>query len=249
MLNEKMRILFAALLCLCLSGCILEAGSGENVGAGDGSGGDGGNGGGNGGGDGGDCGDGGDTVGAAGRCDSRLSASNASASVVLGAGCVGCTVVDEANVLTPAIDDLAVVSTALSLLPVGGQSNVGIDVTLNGAQAGTDTNPGFIVSFPDVSTLSLGVAPSIQVSTLTAGVVVDSETYNFGILGNTVGIGALGLVDINNAEVFIGVPATTAYDGLRFEIGGVVANALLTVNVYGACTDGVSGSLDGDSPI
>ena len=240
-MNKTMlAALTAALMSLALSGCILEADSGNNAGV-PGSGGGSGNGG-DGSGD-------GDTVGAAGECQNRLTDAAGAASAITAPLCLGCGVADEGNVLTADPDDLAVLSAAVGAVPLTGQASVGIDVTLTGAQAGTDTNPGFIVSFPDVGALSLGVLPDITISTVTAGEVVDSESYAFGVLQNSIALGALGLLDINNSEVFIGVPATTAYEGLRIELSGLIANALIDVNVHGVCTDGISGSLAGDAPI
>ncbi|MGJ8670393.1 MAG: hypothetical protein ACSHXK_12945 [Oceanococcus sp.] len=249
-MNKTMLFALAAvMMSMGLSACNLNADSGNNAGVpGSSDGGSGGAGDGSGSGDGSGDGDG-DTVGAAGECQNRLADAAGAAAAITTPLCLGCGVADEGNVLTADTDDLAVVTAAVGALPLTGQASVGIDVTLAGAQAGTDTNPGFIVSFPDVSALSAGVLPDLTVSTVTAGEVVDSETYAFGILQNSIALGALGLIDINNAEVFIGVPATTAYDGLRIELTGLVANALIDVNVHGVCTDGISGSLAGDSPI
>lgn len=239
MLASKMvPVLGALVVASALTGCLEAGGSNPAGGGGFGNGGGGNGGGGNGG-----------DVGNAGRCDGRLGSGAGTASGNVGAGCLGCSVTDPANVLSADGNDFATISAAVGLLPVGGLSSVGIDVQLNSAVTPVDRNPGFVISFQDVPTLSVGALPDLTISTLSGGNVVDSETYPFGVLQDSIALGALGLLDINNAEVFLGVPATAQYDGLRVELSGLVANALVNIDVHDVCTDGVSGSISGDFPI
>lgn len=158
--------------------------------------------------------------------------------------CVACSVTDVDNVLTPAFDDFAVVTAnvgALDALPVG--SNIGIDVAYPQLRT-ANNNPGFIVSFPDADLLALGVAPDLTVSTVPGGEVLESASYGFGFF-DTIALDT-PLQDINNAHVIIGVAATQDYDGIRFKLTNLVANALLSIDVFGACGDGIKGSISGD---
>lgn len=224
------RVLAALTISILFAGCNADGGL------------DGGNGGG---------GDGGDNpFGNAGQGFSPIGAGAATAVEDIGAGCVGCTVTMPEAVLSGSTDgDPAIISSSLAVLPVGGVSSVGIRVDLNGQQTPTNRNPGFAVSFPDVSALSVGALPDLSIETLLDGVVQDSQSYPFGIVGDSVAIAGLNLLDVNNAIVFLGVETSQPYDALRITLGGVAANALIDINVHQAYLDGVSGSVSGDFPI
>lgn len=190
---------------------------------------------------------------------------DATTSVATGMGCVACGVSEPDAVVTASLEDVATMSATLSLFPVGGESDVALEVALGKtldptmvlSEEVTDeqgvvtqeavpapNSPGFVVSFPDPSILSAGVLPELLIETLSGGEVLESSSYGFGF-GDGFALGTL-LLDINNAEVYLPVTATQSYDAIRLSLTGTVLNTLLDVDVHAACVNGVGGSISGD---
>ena len=178
-----------------------------------------------------------------------------------GFGCPACSVSNLEAILDPDPDNFATASVNVALLGTGGQSDLDVIVTLPSpldpaAELPLNPNdpsspvfardePGYVISFPDPTLLTLSLAPTIELTTLLDGVVVDGpEFYGFGFFDSL----ALGtpLQDINNARVFLGVPATAPYDAVRLAIYGAAADLLLNIDIHQVGVDGFTGSVSGD---
>ena len=174
----------------------------------------------------------------------------AEVTVTEGPACLICDVETPEAITTLNRQDSARLSMSLGLVPESGLSDLAVTVSLGEAQQpvadqGADAGqPGFLVSFPDVSLLTAAIAPVLNVDALANGEIVETATYGFGFFDRLV-LGLVG-VDINNAQVYLPVEATAPYDALRLSLTGGLATVLLNVDVHAACVAGVGGSISGD---
>lgn len=193
----------------------------------------------------------------------------ATTAVATGMGCLNCSVSEPGAVTTLNQDDAATMSAFLSLLPVGGQSDVSLRVNLALEQdpnvipmteeelddegnvvtpsvplGPAPNTPGFVVSFPDPTIIAAGILPELLIETLKGDEVVENAAFGFGF-GDGFALGSV-LQEINNAEVYLPVQATQPYDAIRLSLTGTVLNLLIDVNVHDACINGVGGSISGD---
>lgn len=201
-----------------------------------------------------------------GQVNLLLSPSVATISSSAGTGCVMCGVTNLEGALDPDPDNFATANLDVALLnALGSQVDMGAEITIsvslagpvnpavplavepgNPASARIEPNqPGFVISFPDISTLSLSLAPAVEVSALSGGeVVAGPESYGFGFFDALVL--ATPLQDINNAQVFLGVPADASYDEIRMTLSGALVDVFLPVNVHQSVLQGFTGSISGD---
>lgn len=198
--------------------------------------------------------------GNAGQINLIVDSELATATWAAGAGCLACNVNNPEGVLDPNPENFATMTVNLATLGAGIDSSLGLSVNFArtvypSVEVPLDANdpesavlpanmPGFVVSFPDVQVASASVSPLITIEALAGEEVVAETTYAFG-LGDSLAVG-LVFVDINNAAVYLGTEANAPYDSIRISMSGVLADALINLDVLQAGLHGFSGSVSGD---
>lgn len=194
------------------------------------------------------------TPGEAGRLDQPVPGGS-TVTVTAELNCLECDVPESERNLIIDGDQNSFATATVSLgLLTGLVSDAELAVTVNLPTPITPTlaknsapeRPGFLVSFPDVTLLSLALLPELEVRTLLDGDEVDSRVYGFGFF-NSIALGTI-LQDINNAAVYLPVDATGPYNAVQLRLRSTIANALLSVNIHEAGLAGVGGSISGDFP-
>jgi len=203
----------------------------------------------------------------AGQANILLDSSMATASSSSGTGCVICGVTNLDAILDPNPDNFATANVDVALLnALGEQVDMGaelivsaslnslVDPTVEAPIDPTDptspllarSQPGFVISFPDVNLLALSVMPTISISTLREGAVVGGpRDYGFGVFDFLAA--ATVLQDINNAQVFVGVDAgDEPYDEIRFTVSGTIVDVFVPINIHQTALHGFPGSISGD---
>lgn len=200
-------------------------------------------------------------AGAAGRVELLVDATNATISQSAGPGCLVCSVDNVDGVLDVDPEQFATAHLSLGLLGAGIDSDLSVTVELGttvdpalevaldpmdeNSEMVSPSTPGFVISFPDVTLVSLSLLPSIGIETLKDGEVVnDPQYYAFGI-AEFLALGIVG-IDINNARVFLGAPASEPYDAIRLSLSGAVVDLLMNLNIHQVGLNGQIGSIEGD---
>lgn len=108
-------------------------------------------------------------------------------------------------------------------------------------------SPGFVISFPDPNLVTLSALPEVRIYALDdEDNVLNMEAYPWGLL-DLIGLGVVGLTDINNAQVYLSTSALVPYSKIRIAFAQALADVFLNINVHQTGLAGVAGSISGDS--
>ncbi len=201
-----------------------------------------------------------------GQVNILLTANSATASSAAGTGCVSCGVENLDAILDADPDNFATANLDVALLnALGSQVDMGAQLQVSAKLANAvdpgvplplDANdpfsaelppskPGFVISFPDVSSLTVSLFPTVDIEVLREGEVVGGpQSYGFGFFDAIVV--ATPLQDINNARVYLGVDANEPYDEIRLTLSGSVADLFIPLNIHQTALHGFAGSIAGD---
>jgi PKD repeat protein len=149
----------------------------------------------------------------------------ASALNIVNGLCVGCTVLNQSNLITSTTNSPATVAELIGLL--GG--NVTLEVTDNSADFPAGRQVGFIVA-DGTTLLSLSLLSNVTITTYLNGTVQQVATTG----NNLIQLQALGVLSVNQDAGFAGFTATEPFNQVSIRVNQL-ANVATTLNVYRAC--------------
>jgi hypothetical protein len=154
-----------------------------------------------------------------------LVAPAATASNTIQGACVGCTVLNQNNVINSATNSPAVIAEVASLS--GG--DVVLQVSQTSATFPAGRTVGFILT-SGTSLLSLSLLENVTLTTYLNGALQQVASTN----NNLLTLQALGLISVNSDAGFAGFTATKPFNQVAVQVNQL-AGLLTTVNVYRAC--------------
>jgi hypothetical protein len=139
--------------------------------------------------------------------------------------CVGCTVLNQSNVITSTTNNPATISELAGLL--GG--DVTLEVTDNSADFPAGRQVGFIVA-DGSSLLNLSALSNVTITTYLNGTQEQVATTG----NNLIQLQAVGLLSVNQDAGFAGFTATKPFNQVSIQVAQL-AGVATTLNVYRAC--------------
>jgi hypothetical protein len=168
-------------------------------------------------------------VAVADHCTAAIIGGDATVASSADSQCPVCRVENPGYVIDGDANNFALMDTTLALL--GGSEQITVSAQTGLVFPAGDI-PGFTVAIPAAALADAQVLPSITINTYLDGNLADTATYS-GVLNADL----LGQLQ-DTSQVYVGVIATKPFDQVQIVDGAQVADAVATLRVYNACSNG-----------